>query len=116
MDRAQLLASTCLPSAVGLHVEPGFRASGLLDAKGDPIPSAQPAIDIASLPLIAADALPPLPEGMEARLLLPANGAEPEIVLWIPAHAVSVCVPLIDRATVTEAAAMLSRAVAVATA
>lgn len=107
MDRASLTSSTRFP----FHDAP---TSGLLDAAGAPIPSTRPSIDIRTLPKIDPDALPPLPRGIEARLLIPASGALPEIVLWSPVHAVSICIPLTEKEAVTEAAATLSRAIGVA--
>jgi hypothetical protein len=52
-------------------------ASGLLDANGNPIPAQT--VDVRSLPEIARDALPSLPDDIEPRLV---GGEEPVIVLW----------------------------------
>lgn len=99
MSRAALNSTTALPS-------------GLIDTSGASIPSTRKpvAVNIAMLPLIAPEALPPLPAGMEARLLVgrPEDGHKPAIVIWHPVHEVSIEVPLDEMDRVTEAAAMLS--------
>ena len=57
--------------------------SGLLDAHGRPIP-VTPKVDILKLPQIDRRDFPDVPDDMEMRLLTPANGAEPSIVLFHP--------------------------------
>lgn len=113
-SRAVLNASTSMPPASRLR---DAQPSGLIDTAGNAIPSTKPTIAIHTLPVIAPDALPPLPKGIEARLFPGdiADGVEPEIVLWMPVHEVSVCVPLSQKADVAEAAAMMLRALASAT-
>ena len=98
MRRADLLASTAIPS------------SGLVDEAGNPIPSSLPTVDVRSLPVIAADALPPLPPGIEARLYQDPepDGHAHQIILWCDRWEVSVSLPLAnqvaDRSSVTRAA------------
>lgn len=67
---------------------------GLLDADGRPIPVRK--IDIQSLPEIDRRDFPDLPDDMEMRLLTPANGADPAIVLFHPKTALHLEVPLVD--------------------
>jgi hypothetical protein len=57
-------------------------ATGLFDAAGVPIPC--PKIDIRALPEIDRADFPAVPTDMEMRLLTPANGADPMIVLFCP--------------------------------
>jgi len=81
--------------------------SGLIDTSGAAIPSTRPAVDVRTLPLIDPDALPPMPEGFEARL-----HGDDEIVVWWPAQGLHAAVPLLERETaIPEAvAAMISAA------
>jgi hypothetical protein len=67
-------------------------ASGLLDANGNPIPAQT--VDVRSLPEIARDGLPGLPDDIEARLM---GGEELVIVLWHRASDLHVEMPLLDR-------------------
>lgn len=83
----------------------------LLDTAGVPIPPAhKPAVDVdvRTLPVIAADALPPLPKGIEARLYQDPDGAAHRIILWAPVHQVAVELSLAaqvdDRSTVSRLA------------
>ena len=69
-------------------------ASGLLDANGEPIPG--PKIDIRSLPEIDRADFPVVPADMEMRLLTPANGAEPMIVLFCPRAELHLEVPVTE--------------------
>lgn len=96
------MSSRVAPSAPTSHF------SGLVDASGEPIPATLQPPNVADLPLIAADALPPLPDGIEARLL-DGNwyGNGPEIVVYYPARQTHVNCPLADKHRVTDAAIML---------
>lgn len=107
MSRAKLNAST----AIMLDPVP----SGLLDASGASIPSTRSVVDVRTLPLIEADALPPLPRGIEARFYQDPAGDNHIIVLWSPVHEVSVEVPLADKDHLQGAAAKLSQAIGHAT-
>lgn len=90
--------------------------SGLLDESGASIRSTRKVVDIdvATLPLIAADALPELPKGIEARLLGadPESGLNPTIVLWSPVHEIMVEVPLQQKDAIPAVAAKLVQAIA----
>lgn len=100
MSRASLNASTALPS-------------GLIDTAGASIPSTRAAVDIRNLPLVAEDALPPLPKGIEARLLGTLDdGVWPTIILWSPVHEVGAEVPLQSQEHVPAVAAKLVQAIA----
>jgi hypothetical protein len=104
MNRAALQISTST-SAIN-------SATRLLDATGALVPSAPaPAVkvDVRTLPVIAADALPLLPRGIEARLYQdPDSGHGHRIILWWPVHEIAVELSLAaqvaDRSTVTRLA------------
>lgn len=84
----------------------------LLNAAGVPIPpSHNPssvAVDVRTLPVIAADALPALPKGIEARLYQDPAGLGHRIILWSPVHQIAVELSLAaqvaDRSTVERLA------------
>jgi hypothetical protein len=79
--------------------------SGPIDAACIPAPRDDPPeqINVTDLPLIAADALSPLPDGIEARIF-----GDDTIILWWPAQNVHVSVPLLDHAAlIPEALTML---------
>jgi hypothetical protein len=69
--------------------------SGLLDASGNLLP-APTKIDIRSLPEINRADFPDVPDDMEMRLLTPANGADPAIVLFHPQSEMRLEVPLVQ--------------------
>jgi len=69
--------------------------AGLLDANGDPIRE-PPKVDIRSLPEINRRDFPVLPADMEMRLLAPANGADPSIVLFHPGSECHLEVPVTE--------------------
>ena len=97
MRRQALNATTAIPS-------------GLIDESGASLPSSRRpvTVQVRDLPLIAADALPPLPAGIEARL---CQVGAPVIVLWSPAHEVAVEIALADhvadRSAIARAAAAM---------
>lgn len=96
--RSSLQASTAIPSRI-------------FDAPKEDAPLSRPEpVDIRMLPLIADDALPPLPRGIEARLYQDPAGLDHQIVLWSPVHELAVTLALADKADVADAAAMMLRA------
>ena len=82
----------------------------LIDETGAPIPRAPRTveIDVRTLPVIAADALPALPKGIEARLYQDPDGENHVIVLWSPVYEVAVEITLAhhiaDRTEIVRAA------------
>lgn len=83
MDKRTLRSTTAAPFA------------GLLDASGNRIAAAR-VVDIRALPEIDRRGFPALPLDMEMRLLTPANGADPSIVLFHPASEVHLEIPVME--------------------
>jgi hypothetical protein len=81
-------------------------ATGLLDARGDPIPVRT--VDLTTLPMIERRALPGLPIDIDARLM---GGAEPVIVLCHRASDLHIEMPLLDRGNVAKYVAAIHAAV-----
>lgn len=69
--------------------------SGLLDERGNPIPVAAK-VDIRDLPEINRCDFPDLPADMELRLLAPASGEAPSIVLFHPGSEMHIEVSLTE--------------------
>ena len=84
-------------------------ATGLFDAAGVPIPG--PRIDIRALPEIDRADFPAVPTGMELRLLAPANGADPMIVLFCPHAELHLEVPVTEMSNLFPHVAKLRFAV-----
>ena len=84
-------------------------ATGLFDAAGVPIPC--PKIDIRALPEIDRADFPAVPTDMEMRLLTPANGADPMIVLFCPRAELHLEVPVTEMSNLFPHVAKLRFAV-----
>jgi hypothetical protein len=79
---------------------------GLLDSNGEPIPIET--VDLRKLPQIDREALPGLPEDMQAHL---QGGDPPVIIVWHPPSNLHVEMPLLERGNVEHYAQAIRAAV-----